>query len=63
MAMPTQKTRKLNTPATLFNVASVGKQFTTYSILLLENQGRLKTSDFVSHYVGPSTEKNLLLPL
>ena len=45
--------KNLNTPATLFNVASLGKQFTAYSILYLEKQGKLSTSDYVSKYIGP----------
>jgi len=45
-------TRKLNTPQTLFNVASIGKTFTAYSILLLEQRGLLKTSDRLSKYIG-----------
>ena len=48
------KTKKtLNTPATLFNVASISKQFTAYSILLLEHQGKLSTDDYISRYFGP----------
>ena len=42
----------INTPETLFNVASIGKQFTSYSILLLEKQGLLSTNDFVSKFIG-----------
>ena len=41
-----------NTPATLFNVASVGKIFTAAAILKLEMQGKLKTSDLISKYLG-----------
>ncbi len=41
-----------NTPQTLFNVASIGKQFTAYSVLLLEKKGLLRTSDPVYKYVG-----------
>lgn len=47
------ESKRLNTPATLFNVASVGKQFTAYSILFLERQGKLRTGDPVSKYIGP----------
>jgi CubicO group peptidase (beta-lactamase class C family) len=41
-----------NTPATLFHVASVGKIFTAAAILQLEMRGKLKTSDFISNYLG-----------
>lgn len=41
-----------NTPSTLFNVASVGKIFTAAAVLKLETQGRLKTSDLISKYLG-----------
>lgn len=41
-----------NTPTTLFNVASVGKQFTVYAVLQLERAGRLKASDYLHKYVG-----------
>ena len=41
-----------NTPATLFNVASIGKQFTAYSILLLEKRGLLTTGDMINKYTG-----------
>ena len=41
-----------NTPATLFNVASIGKQFTAFSVLLLEKRGLLSTNDYVSKYIG-----------
>ena len=41
-----------NTPTTLFNVASVGKIFTAAAILKLEMQGKLKTSDLISKYLG-----------
>lgn len=41
-----------NTPSTLFNVASVGKIFTAAAVLKLEMQGKLKTSDPISKYLG-----------
>lgn len=41
-----------NTPATLFHVASVGKIFTAAAVLKLEMQGKLKTSDLISKYLG-----------
>jgi CubicO group peptidase (beta-lactamase class C family) len=45
------QTKVLNHPETLFNVASIGKLFTVYSILLLEKRGLLSTDDPVSKYV------------
>lgn len=45
--------RKLaNTPQTLFNVASVGKTFTAAAVLKLEMQGKLRTDDLISKYLG-----------
>lgn len=41
-----------NTPLTLFNVASVAKTFTAAAVLKLEMQGKLKTSDIISKYLG-----------
>jgi CubicO group peptidase (beta-lactamase class C family) len=41
-----------NTPSTLFHVASVGKIFTAAAVLRLEMQGKLKTSDLISKYLG-----------
>lgn len=41
-----------NTPDTLFNIASVSKTFTAAAILKLEMQGKLKTSDLISKYLG-----------
>jgi CubicO group peptidase (beta-lactamase class C family) len=40
-----------NTPTTKFRLGSITKQFTAASILLLEQQGRLKTEDPVSQHV------------
>src|SRR6266496_1766920 len=45
--------KTLNTPTTLFNVASIGKQFTAYSILLLDKKGMLGTADLIIKYIGP----------
>ncbi len=45
--------KTLNIPTTLFNVASIGKQFTAYSILLLEKKGMLSTADLINKYIGP----------
>src|SRR5690606_6990745 len=39
-----------NTPSTKFRIASLTKQFTAAGILLLEQQGKLKTSDPVKKY-------------
>lgn len=48
-----------NTPQTLFNVASVGKTFTAAAVLKLEMQGKLRTDDFISKYLGEfAKEKN-----
>lgn len=41
-----------NTPQTLFNVASVGKIFTAAAVLKLEMQGKLRTDDLISKYLG-----------
>lgn len=41
-----------NTSATLFNVASVAKVFTATAILQLEEKGKLRTSDYISKYLG-----------
>ncbi len=40
-----------NTPASIFHVASVSKQFTAYAIALLAGQGRLKLTDDVRQYL------------
>jgi len=40
-----------NTPTTKFQIASVTKQFTAASILLLEERGKLKTEDPVKKYL------------
>jgi CubicO group peptidase (beta-lactamase class C family) len=40
-----------NSPTTKFNIASVTKQFTAASILLLEERGKLKTDDPVKKYL------------
>src|SRR3954470_4653336 len=39
-----------NTPDTKFKLASITKQFTAASVLILEEQGKLKTSDFITKY-------------
>jgi CubicO group peptidase (beta-lactamase class C family) len=40
-----------NTTETIFEAGSVSKQFTAYSILLLESEGKLKLTDDVRKYV------------
>lgn len=40
-----------NTPSTLFNLASVSKPFTAFSIALLAQQGRLSLDDDIRKYV------------
>jgi CubicO group peptidase (beta-lactamase class C family) len=54
------------TPATAFHVASVSKQFTIFSILLLEKEGKLSLDDDIRKYLPelpefgqPITIKNL----
>lgn len=41
-----------NTSDTLFNIASVSKVFTSAAIIQLEEKGKLKTSDYISKYLG-----------
>ena len=40
-----------NSPTTRFNIASMTKQFTAASVLLLEDRGKLKTDDLVKKYL------------
>jgi CubicO group peptidase (beta-lactamase class C family) len=40
-----------NTPETIFHMASVSKQFTAYSIVLLARQGKLKLDDDIHKYL------------
>jgi CubicO group peptidase (beta-lactamase class C family) len=40
-----------NSPTTRFNIASMTKQFTAASILLLEDRGKLKADDLVKKYL------------
>ena len=44
------KTHRKNTIHTPFNIASASKQFTAACIYLLEQQGKLKTTDLLSKY-------------
>jgi CubicO group peptidase (beta-lactamase class C family) len=39
------------TPATIFHIASLSKQFTAFSILLLEGEGKLSIDDDVRKYI------------
>ncbi len=39
------------TPATIFHIASVSKQFTVFSILLLQNEGKLSLDDDIRKYI------------
>ncbi len=41
----------LNTPETIYHMASVSKQFTAFSILLLARQGKLKLDDDIHIYL------------
>jgi len=40
-----------NTPATIYHMASISKQFTAYAIVLLAKQGRLQLDDDVHKYL------------
>lgn len=40
-----------NTPSTVFHIASVSKQFTVFSILLLEKKGKLNFDDDIRKYI------------
>src|SRR6476660_1039826 len=40
-----------NSPATIFHMASVSKQFTAYSIVLLARQGKLQLDDNIHKYL------------
>lgn len=52
-----------NSPSTKFRIASLTKQFTAVSILLLEEQGKLKITDFINKYMpdAPSTWGNVTI--
>jgi hypothetical protein len=39
------------TPSTIFHIASVSKQFTVFSILLLEKEGKLSLDDNIRKYI------------
>lgn len=40
-----------NSPSTVFHIASVSKQFTVFSILLLEKEGKLSLDDDIRKYI------------
>ena len=40
-----------NTPSTIFHIASISKQFTVFSILLLADQGKLTLDDDIRTYI------------
>lgn len=50
--MADDKRKIPNTITTLFNVASIGKQFTAVVVLKLEEQGLLNTKEYVWKYIG-----------
>jgi Beta-lactamase len=52
-----------NSPTTRFNIASRTKQFTAAAILLLEDRGKLKTSDPVKKYLpdAPASWDNITI--
>ena len=52
-----------NSPTTRFNIASLTKQFTAAAILLLEDRGKLKTSDLVKKYLpdAPTSWDNITI--
>jgi len=39
-------------PSNVFEIGSMTKQFTSVSILVLEQQGKLKVTDFISKYIS-----------
>ena len=51
------------TPNSIFHIASVSKQFTVFSILLLESQGKLSLDDDIRKYIPemPDFEKKITL--
>lgn len=40
-----------NSPSTIFHIASISKQFTVFSILLLEKEGKLSFDDDIHKYI------------
>ncbi len=45
------ESQRKNTPATIFHVASVSKQFTAFAIAMLADQGKLSLSDDIRKYL------------
>ena len=52
-----------NGPDTLFDIASLTKQFTAAAILKLEEQEKLETSDLLSKYVGEAPKDKAAITL
>lgn len=54
---------QINRPETIFPIGSITKQFTATAILLLESQGRLKTSDLITAFFDnvPSDKQDIQL--
>ena len=52
-----------NTPATIFDIGSITKQFTSAAILKLEMQGKLSTDDKLSEYFNalPGDKRNITI--
>jgi len=51
--------QKRNTPETVFNIASITKQFTAMIVLILQEQGKLDVNDLASDYIDyPVGKKN-----
>ncbi|TJY35956.1 serine hydrolase domain-containing protein [Pontimicrobium aquaticum] len=52
-----------NSPATVFNIGSITKQFTASAVLKLVEQGKIKTSDKISSYFTqtPSDKKDITI--
>ena len=48
-----------NTPATIFHVASVSKQFTAFAIALLHDEGKLSLNDDIHKYLPWFRRDNL----
>ncbi len=52
-----------NTPATVFDIGSITKQFTAAAILKLEMQGKLSTTDKLSRYFDPIPDDKATITL
>src|SRR5205814_1127204 len=53
----------INTPQTIYHMASVSKQFTAYSIVLLAQQGKLNLDDDIHKYLSwfPDLKKKITI--